>query len=376
MEEDASTPGWAKRAACRWVTYVVLWFAAVMVGLVSAYHPVLKIVAALLGCLLAVSLPILFATLFEITYQRRDKHSLPLMCFPFAGAVVALFGTLALLQASSFMIIFLSSANLDAVHSLNALAAGKDRLKLPRVVCIKRAFVKTEWEAGKLSCQTSISGSIQCAPSFVAAPMFDDKVLSDAGLTEQIQAWAVSLGAHVDTNYRRDGSLCGYLVGPTDLDYHISDYRLAVTRVIEKNKLRLGQFAASGEIVASSESRPSGGLRFIDGGPQTGSAPPMLPLEALPLMLTADPLEVTHIEQAFLAVSLVFLCCCPCVGPVPVALILAFACWSRRDPNGHQAVATDDYDDEDPGGEMDAGHFHGRSAQPGSYKPAARLGSY
>merc|ERR1740133_549310 len=109
----------------------------------------------------------------------------------------------------------------------------RDRKSLPRGVCIKNAFVKTEWEGGKLQCQT-VDGHVQCAPAFVAAPIFNDKLHSDAGLPEEIWAWAVSMGRHVDANYRRDGTLCGYLSGRQELDYHVHDYRLAVTRVIQK----------------------------------------------------------------------------------------------------------------------------------------------
>lgn len=336
MEEDASTPGWTKRAACRWVTYSLLWSAAVSVSLVSAYHPVLGIVAGLLGCLLAVSLPILFATLFEITYTRRERSDLPIMCFPWLGSLVVGFGILALLQASSFLVNLLSTANVDSAHVLNQRFAGKLRKDLPRSVCIKRAFIKTDWEAGKLRCEGT-HGHVQCAPAFVAAPIFDDKVLSDAGLSEEIYAWAVTQGRHVDANYRRGGSLCGYLTGPYALDYHIGDYRLAVTRVIQKHSLKLGQFA---------------------GG--AGSTKPM-PLEARPLLLTFDPLEVTHIEQAALALGLLVLCCCPCAGPAPVGGILLFACWTRRGRYGHHPVSPDDYDEEGLEGETDS-HFQGGRA--------------
>jgi hypothetical protein len=135
-----------------------------------------------------------------------------------------------------------------------------------------------------------------------------------------------------------------------ELDYHISDYRLAVTRVIQKHHLKLGQFA---------------------GEPQAGS-PRTIPLEARPLLLTADPLEVTHVEQAWLALALLLLCCCPCVGPAPVGAILLFACWTRKGRYDH--VASDDYDEEgleDAGGipgagqRRDVGQSPGLAATPG-----------
>lgn len=335
MEEDASSPGWTKRAACRWVTYSLLWLLAVAASLISAYHPVLRIGAGLLGCILAVSLPVLFATLFEITYSRRARSDLPIICFPWLGSLAVALGVLALLQASSFLVALLSSTTVDSVHTLSNRYAGKARRRLPRTVCISHAFVKTDWEAGKLRCE-DVGGHVACAPAFVAAPVFDDKVLADAGLSEQIYAWAVTNGRHVDTNYRTGGSLCGYLVGRMDLDYHLPDYRLAITRVIQKHRLSLGQFAGN-------EGRP-------------------VPLEARPLLLTADPLEVTHIEQASLAVGIVLLCCCPCAGPVPIGAILAFACWSRRGRyGGHHTVSPDDYDEHDVEADEDP-NFQGGAA--------------
>lgn len=321
MQEDASSPGWTGRAACRWVTYSLLWALAVVASLVSAYGTVVQIVAVLLGCLLAISLPVLFATLFEIAYSRRARIDLPIICFPWLGSLAVVIGVFALLQGSSFLVALVSSANVDSVQTLASLYAGKARRQFPRTVCISHAFVKTDWEAGKLRCET-VSGHVSCAPAFVAAPVFDDKGLADAGLSEQIWAWAVTKGRHVDANYRSGGRLCGYLVGRMELDYHISDYRLAVTRVIQKHRLSLGQFV--------------------------GNEGKQVPLEARPLLLTADPLEVTHIEQAWLAVSIVLLCCCPCAGPVPIGAMLAFACWSRRGRYGdHQAVSPDDYDEQD-----------------------------
>lgn len=321
MEEDASSPGWTRRAACRWVTYALIWSLAVATSLVSAYHQMLRVVAGLLGCLLAVSLPVLFATLFEITYSRRARSDLPIICFPWLGSLTVVLGVLALLQASSFLVALLSSTNVDSVHALSSRFAGEGRRRLPRTVCITHAFVKTDWEAGKLRCE-DIDGNVACAPAFVAAPVFDDKGLADAGLSEQIYAWAVTRGRHVDANYRPGGRLCGYLAGRMELDYHISDYRLAVTRVMQKHRLSLGQFVGN-------EGKP-------------------IPLEARPLLLTVDPLEVTHVEQALLAVSFVLLCCCPCAGPLPIAALLAFACWSRRGRYGsHHAVSPEDYDEGD-----------------------------
>lgn len=325
MEEDAGTPGFTRRAACRWVTYMLLWSTTFSVALVSAYHPVLRIITVVMGCVLAVSLPVLFATLFEITYIRRARSDLPIICFPWLGSIIVLVGILALLQASSLLVTLLISNDVDSAHTLSALYAGKVGEEMPRSVCIHRAFVKTDWEAGKLRCE-GVDGHVQCAPAFVAAPIFDDKVLSDAGLSEEIFAWAVTQGNHVDANYRRDGSLCGYLTGRMELDYHISDYRLAVTRVIQKHKLRLGRFAGNSE---------------------AGSGGKTTPLEGRPLFLTADPLEVSHVEQALLAVGFILLCCCPCAGPAPVGGILLFACWARQGrASRYGQVSTDDYDED------------------------------
>jgi len=327
MDEDASSPGWTGRAACRWVTYSLLWSIAVGAALCSAYHPVLRIIAGLFGCILAISLPVLFATLFEMVHIRQSRYDIPIICFPWLGSVVVALGILSLLQASSFLVNIAMSARVDSVQALSQRFAGKDPKQLPRSVCIKKAFVKTEWEAGKLQCE-GLSGHVHCTKAFVAAPVFDTKVLSDAGLSEEIYAWAVTAGRHVDANYRRDGTLCGYLNGRMELDYHISDYRLAVTRVIQKHNLKLGQFAGIPQDGTSAQANGTAGS----------------PLEARPLLLTSDPLEVTHIEQAWLSLGLVLLCCCPCAGPTPVGIFLLFACWARR---GHYGpVSPNDYDEE------------------------------
>lgn len=343
MLEDAATPGWTSRAACRWVTYSLLWTLAVGLGLCSAYHPVLRIAAGLLGCLLAIALPVLFATLFEITHSRQSRADAPVICFPWLGSVVVALGVLALLQASSFLVNIFASARIDSAHSLALRFAGKDRKDFPRSVCIKNAFVKTDWEAGKLRCE-GLDGHMKCAPAFVAAPIFDNKVLSDAGLPEEIYAWAVTKGRHVDANYRRGGSLCGYLTGRMELEYHIGDFNLAVTRVILKQNLKLGQFA---------------------GDPQADPSRVSTPLEARPLLLTADPLEVTHVEQAWLALGLVLLCCCPCAGPAPLGIILLFACWAKR--SHYDPISNDDYDEE----EMTQDFNYG-AQQPQSYSKQTR----
>merc|ERR1719201_1306735 len=82
MDEDASSPGWTGRAACRWVTYSLLWSIAVGAALCSAYHPVLRIIAGLFGCILAISLPVLFATLFEMVHIRQSRYDIPIICLP------------------------------------------------------------------------------------------------------------------------------------------------------------------------------------------------------------------------------------------------------------------------------------------------------
>lgn len=316
MECDTRARGWPTRAACRWLAYSVLWTITVAVCLFSSYHVALRAAGALLGCLLAASLPLLAATLFENTYAKRARRDLPILCCPWIGSVTILLGALAFVQASALILWTLSSTNLESAQDLCKHFAGMHRAELPRTVCVQRAFIKTEWEAGKLRCEDS-DGHVHCEPEFVAAPIFNDKALSDHGLADSIWAWAVTHGRHVDANYRPDGTLCGYLSGHADFDFYIGDYRLAVQRAIKKNHLLLSTHVTdAAHIVAPADST----------GPWQ-----RVPLEARPVFMTEDPSEVSHVQQAWLLAGMFLLCLCPCTGPVPIGAFMLWLCWARND---------------------------------------------
>jgi len=326
MEEDTSSPGWPARAACRWVLYSALWCVLVAAGLASSLHTVLAVATVLLGCLLSVALPLAFCTLFEESYSRRARRDLPLLCVPLLGAVVVVLGAVALLESSAFVVAFASTASVSSASELSERFARLPRSELPRTVCVRHAFVRTDWEAGKLHCER-VDGHMDCAPAFVAAPIFDDKERADNGKDEEIHAWAVTHGRHCDVNYRPDGTLCGFLSGLFELDFDLSDYRLAVRRTIQKNHLSLATSVEGSEEVAS---------------------PSVVPLEDRPLLFTADPAEATHIEQAWLVAAAILLCFCPCAGPVPLGATFVYFCWARRAQHaGRQVVAPDDFEDYD-----------------------------
>lgn len=316
MEEDTRGLGWPARAFWRWLAYSALWTATLTVGLMSAHHVALKVAASLLGVLLAASLPMLFVTLFEETYSQRKRKDMILMCVPLLGVVVVGLGTLAVLLASSFVIAEISSQTFSTASELCTHFAGLRRDELPRTVCLHNAFVKTDWESGKLRCE-EVVGHVECVPAFTAAPIFDSKAEADAGKADEIKAWAVSHGRHVDASYRRDGTLCGYLAGRGDLEFYLGNYRLAVLGVIQKYSLKLEARIESGQV----------------------------PLQARPLLMTLDPLEATYVERAWLVLGLVLFCFCPCVGPAPLGAIFAFLCWSRQDKTyGRHVVGTDESD--------------------------------
>jgi len=293
------------------------------VSLISTSHAALTIVGAMLGFMLAVSLPLVFATLFEVAYSRRGRREFPLVVCPCLGSCVILVGIFATLQGAILVMWTLQSVSVESAHVLCHRFWKTSRSELPRLVCVHHGFVKTDWEAGKLEC-TDKDGHISCVPAFVAAPIFNDKARAEAANPNEIWAWAVMRGQHVDANYRLDGTLCGYLSGHHELDFYLGDYRVAVNRVIKKHGLSLSSTVGN----APSQSE-------------------QVPLESRPLVMTTDPVEATYKEQAWLLIASILLCCCPCVGPIPVGAILLYFCWARNERyDGHRVVKTDDYDDD------------------------------
>eukprot|EP00746_Dinoflagellata_sp_MGD_P073247 gnl/MRDRNA2_/MRDRNA2_29743_c0_seq1.p1 gnl/MRDRNA2_/MRDRNA2_29743_c0~~gnl/MRDRNA2_/MRDRNA2_29743_c0_seq1.p1 ORF type:complete len:343 (-),score=48.02 gnl/MRDRNA2_/MRDRNA2_29743_c0_seq1:106-1092(-) len=321
MEADVRSPGWRGRATCRWVLYAVLWTVTVVVGLISSFHFVMQVVAAFLGVVLGATLLMLFMTLFEATFSAGDRRYMPLTCIPYLGIVVILVSIGGLISASGVVLAKFSYIEVRTATQLREKLSGLERSALPRTVCVRKAFVKTDWEAGKLECQNE-EGHVVCRHAFVAAPIFDDKGLADAHLPDNVQAWAVSEGAHVDANYRPDGRLCGYMRGVGDFDFYIDSYRLAVERVIEKQALTL-----------------TAGLE--------GSA---VPLQDRPYLMTYDPAEYSAPQQVCLFLGLLCLLGCPCVSPLGIAAILSYYCSAKtRRPArlGRTLESGQRFDDED-----------------------------
>lgn len=311
------SPLWPARAGCRWSAYAVLWTLCVVSGAFSAFHAVLRVAALLLGLLLAISLPLIFMTLFELTFARRDRRYTPLVAFPWLGSVVISIGVLALVGGSEFLVAALDTTSVGSASELCTLYAGVPRDRLPRTVCVRGAFVKTDWEAAKLQCVQDVTGvgNVRCTPSFVAAPIFDDRATSQAGLADAVQAWAVNRGSHVDANYRPDGTICGFLAGLSDLELYLGDYHLAVSRAIQKQGLVRTQYVGGGSV----------------------------PLSERPILFSADPVEALYVQLVLLTVAAIFLCLCPCAGPVPVGATLLFFCWARHG-KGLRALPQDDED--------------------------------
>merc|ERR1712183_511178 len=110
------------------------------------YHLALRIAGALLACLLAICLPLLFATLFETAYSRRSRGDWPVICSPWIGSLVLILGATALAEASALMVWAFSNEAVTSAKSLCERFAGVPNADLPRTACIERAFVKTDWE--------------------------------------------------------------------------------------------------------------------------------------------------------------------------------------------------------------------------------------
>lgn len=309
--------GWPSRAAFRWFSYAVLWTIAVAAGLLSDFHPVILVAGAASGCMVAASLPLIFATLFEDAYGRWARRDLPFVFCPLLGALVILSGVAALFHASPLVARELTAVHVDDAYDLLDRYGTVAESDLPRAICIGNAFIKTDWEDGKLQCQES-RGHIACTPTYVAAPLFNDKAEADVGLADEIQAWAVSYGRHVSAPYQADGSICGYMSGFSTLDFYISAYRTAIVDVIDHYQLSL----KPGNVGA-------------------------IPLQDRPMIMTADMSKMFYQERTWLFGAFVFLCLCPCAGPIPLAVVFIFFGWTTKDRYcGRHAVATDDLDAE------------------------------
>lgn len=309
---------WLQRALCRWLAYLLLWVAACTCCLLSDLHEALRFSGLLLGCLLAASLPLFSTSLFGLAHSRRANSDLPFLVCPWLAAFGALIGFFALLQGSPVVHWDYSHAQVGSARELCSLFEDVPITELPRTVCIRHAFIKTGVEAGKDECK-EIEGKVICQPSYMAAPMFDSHMEAEEGLPDNIWAWAVMHGRHVNANYEFDGSLCGYLSSHAETALMLGSFQLAIEGLISKQNLSLTAHVSDEGTCAH------------------------VPLKLRPLVLTSD-LEVgTTSLQAWLAVGFVILFCCPCIGPIPLGAILVYANWQDKDEYAdRQLVMPDD----------------------------------
>jgi hypothetical protein len=276
----------------------------------------------------------MFATLFETAYSRRARQDLPLIFCPCLGTFVVLLGVVALQQASPLIVWSISSMTVDSASQLSQKYSGVDTKRLPRAICMRHAFMKTDWEAGKLECREK-DGHVACEEEFVAAPIFDDKSASDHALPKDIYAWGVTRGRHMIAEYRPDGSLCGYLRGTPDMDYYLRTFHVAIDHVMDKYHLALDEPVGSTAVVSTpaASGRAVGGLAASARASASVVSP--LGLGTRPVLLIADPARMSCKEQAWLLFALVLLGGCPCVGPVPLGMMFCFWCWARHDTVYH-----------------------------------------
>jgi len=308
MEQDIRRPGWDTKALLRWILYTIVWVASVAVGCLSGYHVVLQIGAGVMGLLLAVTLMMLFMTLFEVTLGSREAGLggtwSPLTLVAYSGVITIGIGIGALVLGAPFLSASFDTVRVATPEELRNRYSGAETKDLPITVCIDSSFVKTDWEGGKLFCERGgFEGiAVLCRPEFMAAPIFNTKVDADYHESGAIQAWALAKGIHAEANYRVNGELCGFMSHYTTLDFYRNDYKSAVKRVVRKHNLHLTP--------AELDEFPA-------------------PLDERPLILVQDPLEVTHLNQVFLGFAVILLFFCPCVGPIPVGGILLFFCMRR-----------------------------------------------
>eukprot|EP00930_Biecheleria_cincta_P073137 TRINITY_DN60456_c0_g1_i1.p1 TRINITY_DN60456_c0_g1~~TRINITY_DN60456_c0_g1_i1.p1 ORF type:complete len:342 (+),score=32.69 TRINITY_DN60456_c0_g1_i1:62-1027(+) len=311
---------WLQRALCRWLAYLILWIAACTCCLLSDFHGVLRLSGLLLGCLLAASLPLFSTSLFGLAYSRRANSDLPFLVCPWLAAFGALIGSFALLQASPVIRWDYSHAKVGSARELCSLFEDVPIEELPSTVCIRHAFIKTGAEAGKDECK-DIEGEVICQPSYMAAPIFENHAEAEEGQPDKIWAWAVMHGRHVNANYEFDGSLCGYLSSHAHTASMVGLFQLAVEGAISLQNMSLTE-------------------HVYDEGPCAH-----VPLKLRPLVLTSDLEMYTLALQAWMAIGFVILFCCPCIGPVPLAIILVYAHWQAKDEYAdRQLVMPDDYE--------------------------------
>ncbi|CAE8699737.1 unnamed protein product, partial [Polarella glacialis] len=131
---------------------------------------------------------------------------------------------------------------------------------------------------------------------------------AQTGLPEDIWGWAVMHGRHVNANYRLDGALCGSRPVPLQLlEGSLLRRRL---QVIAKHELVLNRHPDDRIVPA-----------------RVGT----IPLNLRPTVMTSDLEAATYQMQAWLLIGMIMLCLCPCVGPLPLGLILAFLSWEDQD---------------------------------------------
>lgn len=279
----------------------MLWVALLGFGAVSDLHPAWRLVCLSVGGAAAVLLLITFFTLFERTSARCDTGSWALLAMPWAGSGAVALGTLALVQAGPYLATVLSSQSLNSAADLAREFDVAHKAHWPRVVCMDHAFVRTDWEGGKLVCsqQGPIDAKhVVCMEGYSAAPIFRSREEALLGAPDTVHAWALSRGPHVDASYRdSDGALCGFLSGPP-IEYSIDQFRFAVAQVVEQQHLQVPVDAT--------------------------------PLQARPMILVGNPPEATYKAQMWLGMAVILLVLWPCAGPVPLGLFFLWMSLYRQ----------------------------------------------
>mmetsp|Transcript_5409 Transcript_5409/g.12925 ORF Transcript_5409/g.12925 Transcript_5409/m.12925 type:complete len:332 (-) Transcript_5409:32-1027(-) len=321
MERDYAVGGWQHRATCRGVSYSLMWAAAIAAGSIACAHPLLQVMGAALALLAGGFLIFTFNTLFEHTFLKMKFAYAPLLLTPYCGALLMIVGELLLMHGSFYIVSNINHQNVRSVEDLASLDQGDGA---PMSVCSSDGFVKTNWEQGKLVCQTrgasKTSMSTVCHAEFVVAPIFIDQTTASLAKAELIMGWAVTRGRHVDASYLPTGELCGYIGGVQDLEFHRTDYMLAIMQSIQTYNL--------GEVPPDARLNPTRLMRA-------------------PLLMVTDPWESAGVYQVSLAISAVILLLAPCVSPCMIGGVLVYFCVLRKDAGSKSSGLTSEESDED-----------------------------
>jgi len=308
---DLIQPGWPTRAAARWGLYTVCWVLLVGFGVVSDLQPAWRTLALTLGAVTSALMVCMFSTLFERTSHRCSCDEPNVWCFgvgPWIAAATVFTGTVCLVLSGPYLATLISREVVNSPSDLLAKYGGKQASELPRVVCVTHAFVKTDWESGKLVC-TDTGQMVDCKAGFTVAPVFVSLQEAMLGAPETIYAWACTRGAHVSAEYRQDGTLCTMMTGK-DLEFGVQDFGVAIMQVITTHQLANPTNAALA-----------------------------LALPAKPRLLVGDPIYLTQSSAMFLGPAVVLL---GLAGPLPLLLLFLWFGCVRRQKTRRYGYGTDE----------------------------------